>query len=204
MREVCAKCRPVSLGVVKEVREYERVIGEEEERAAFGVGVDLSRKTDKALEVESGEDKNKGEDENNKLICESKKGVNIEIGQDAEGNAMMKPGEVKEEGQMWQTVREWPARETQESRDIVDQVPAATPPTTPQTPMARSIFGSFANLFTICGKQDQQQLEEDGDEPFEIWTKVDEDPDWEKIDAKDAKQGMLWKESGDWVHVNEQ
>ncbi|KAF8863704.1 hypothetical protein BDZ45DRAFT_722143 [Acephala macrosclerotiorum] len=209
MKEVCAKCRPVSLGVLKEVRKYERTVGWEEEERVYRVGDECDRENKKdgevEVEVKRQDEVKKGEDEYNKIVCES--GKEVEIGKDAGGNAEAKPDEVLEEVHLWETVKEWPAKEAHERIDISNQVPVAdpaSPPAAPQPLIARSIFGSFANLLMANGKQEEPKPEDDDDEPFEIWTKVDEDPDWDKIDAKDAKRGMLWKDSGDWVNVNTQ
>ncbi|CZR66234.1 uncharacterized protein PAC_16135 [Phialocephala subalpina] len=213
MKEVCTKCRPVSLGVKKEVREYERVVEWEEEKV-YRVGDEGGRDEKKGgveLDFESEgrepkveEEKSKGREEYNKIVFASLK--EVEIGKDAEGNAVVKPKEVKEfqEVQLWETVKEWPApaRVVQGSVDIA-QVAYHTS-SVPQPPIARPIFGSFANLFIASGKQEKGETEDEDDEPFEIWTVVDEDPDWDKIDTEDAKRGMLWKNSGDWVNVNVQ
>ncbi|KAE8452024.1 hypothetical protein EG329_002189 [Mollisiaceae sp. DMI_Dod_QoI] len=192
MKEVCAKCRPFELGAVntkKDLREHERLVGAEEQ-AFFGIvsdeGVSVEMTEEKA--AASNVEKSDRKDESSKSLDE-KENKEDDIDRDAEGNAQTKPGEVKEQEQLWETVREWPAKEN----DSNDK--------TPKPPATRSIFGSFFNAFMHDGKEDKTKVDDD-DEQIEIWTEVDEDPDWDKIDSKETKKRKLWKNSGEWVKVN--
>ncbi|KUJ21197.1 uncharacterized protein LY89DRAFT_729988 [Mollisia scopiformis] len=167
MAEVCAKCRPIELGVAgvtKQLREYESLV-DGKGQTSIGEGkVEQSKENNDGLAKQSKEDAGVAQTDEN-------------IGKDAEGNAESKPS-TENDGELWKTVKEWPSKQVDDNA------------TDSETPLARSVFGSFIGMFMPAAKP-QESKSDDNDEPLEIWIEVEEEPE----------QPDLWEDDGEWVNI---
>lgn len=141
-----------------------------------------------------------------------------QIGKDAEGNSKIKPeGPHEERGRDNETTEISQLKRHPEEdegtgstsstslgdvKDKEQHLKKSKDDVGTSIPQAQTLFGSFANLFKAAPKTPDVGLL-DHDEPIEIWTEVDEDPDWDLIDAKMAERdGAKSDDDGVWIKVN--
>lgn len=144
-----------------------------------------------------------------------------EIGKDAEGNSRIRPEQPKKDEQTKEMTNTSTLGklEAEESSPVHEEIITRSTSSASSknirkeetvkeetesnavgtAPQARTLFGSFVNMFK--GTPDISGLDSlKDDEPIEIWTEIDEDPDWDKIDGKkETHEETESDDEGVWI-----
>jgi hypothetical protein len=214
LSELCSKCRPYSLGVEKQLRDFETLVTEEN-----------------VPKREEGEERHTSRSEMNSSIGWGVSSDEIE-------RVVNAPTQT---GTLTQSAPEPPfppplSLKIPESEPILEQpsdssISTDTPgkrerwvgvcPSVENGEAASSLNltkrgggGLFSKIFKprVSGKSEEvktmervkeDNIEEEGKGSGKGWVSVKDDPDWEALSAEEREEKTLWKDDGEWVNVKQ-